>query len=101
MNPPPNAADNGSPVVLKSTLAPEFHRYFAKLPPDLQRRAREAFARFAADPWHPSLHFKLVNPARRRWAARISRSHRVLGDRDGDTIRWFWIGPHDEYERLI
>jgi hypothetical protein len=26
---------------------------------------------------------------------------RWLGLRDGTDITWFWIGEHDEYERII
>ena len=33
--------------------------------------------------------------------ARINRDYRVIGVMQGDTIIWFWIGPHDEYERLL
>jgi hypothetical protein len=32
---------------------------------------------------------------------RITRGCRALGVLDGDTITWFWIGGHDEYERLL
>lgn len=35
------------------------------------------------------------------YSARIDLNHRALGILDGDTIVWFWIGPHDEYERLL
>ena len=28
------------------------------------------------------------------------RGYRVLAIREGNTFYWFWIGPHDEYERI-
>ena len=27
--------------------------------------------------------------------------YRAVGIRDGEEIVWHWIGPHDEYEKLI
>jgi hypothetical protein len=32
---------------------------------------------------------------------RIGRGYRALGRRQGDTLVWFWIGTHDDYDRLI
>jgi hypothetical protein len=32
---------------------------------------------------------------------RVNQSYRALGVRTGDEIVWFWIGDHDEYERLL
>jgi hypothetical protein len=32
----------------------------------------------------------------------VGRSYRVVGTlEENDTIVWFWIGPHEEYESLI
>ena len=35
------------------------------------------------------------------WSARVGLSHRALAIEDGEGFLWVWIGPHDEYERLI
>jgi hypothetical protein len=35
------------------------------------------------------------------WSARVTDAYRVLAVREGSVFYWFWIGPHDEYERLI
>jgi hypothetical protein len=35
------------------------------------------------------------------YSVRIGTNHRALGLLKGDTITWFWIGTHDEYERVI
>jgi len=29
-----------------------------------------------------------------------ARGHRALALLEGDTFYWFWVGSHDEYERL-
>ena len=63
-----------------------------------KRAADRAFARLKADPLYPSLHFKKVG---RYWSARVSRDIRAVAVREGDDVVWFWIGTHDEYDRLI
>jgi hypothetical protein len=30
-----------------------------------------------------------------------SIKHRAIGIMDGDTVTWFWIGSHDDYERFF
>jgi hypothetical protein len=52
------------------------------------------------DPKHPSLQFKKVHPSRPIYSVRISLNYRALGTKDGDTVVWFWIGSHAEYDRL-
>jgi hypothetical protein len=47
---------------------------------------------------HPSLCFKKVGEA---WSVRIGSGYRALALVQGDTLFWFWIGTHHEYERLI
>jgi hypothetical protein len=34
-------------------------------------------------------------------SVRVSKGWRALGLLMGDTIHWFWIGSHAEYDRLI
>jgi hypothetical protein len=50
------------------------------------------------NPGHPSLRFERKGDY---WSVRINRGHRALGREHAGTLYWFWIGPHDEYERLI
>jgi hypothetical protein len=54
-----------------------------------------------ARPNAPGVNFKLVNQREQMWSARINDQYRALGIRDGSDITWFWIGEHDEYERII
>jgi hypothetical protein len=44
------------------------------------------------------LHFKRVG---RLWSVRVGLGHRALAVDGPDGLVWFWIGPHDEYERLL
>lgn len=87
---------------MKSRVHPDFRRAFERLPEDVQRRAREAYQRFAADPAHPGLRFKRVHSEFALWSVRINDSYRAVGVRQADDeMIWFFIGTHAEYERLL
>jgi len=84
---------------MKSLALPSFWEAYEALDKSTKKRARKAFELWAENPFHPSLHFKCVNAKEDVWSVRISLDMRVLGVLDGDTVTWFWIGSHDEYER--
>ena len=35
------------------------------------------------------------------WSVRVSLNLRAVAKREGDTVTWFWIGPHKEFDRLF
>jgi hypothetical protein len=35
------------------------------------------------------------------YSARVSLGWRALGLLEGDTVTWFWIGSHADYEKLL
>ena len=86
---------------MRSRTTQRFREAFQILPQRVQRQARDAYRLFAANPQHPSLRFKPVHPTRPIYSVRISSNYRALGVRDGDTIVWFWIGSHADYDRLL
>jgi hypothetical protein len=65
---------------------------------DVQKLADGAFALLRVKPRHPSLHLK---KAGRYWSARVGLHHRAVGIDAPDGMVWFWIGTHDEYDRLL
>ncbi len=73
-----------------------FWTLFANLPESVQDVARKNFELLKDDPSHPSLHFKKVG---KLWSVRAGLNHRALAVEDGGDF--IWIGPHDEYGRLI
>jgi len=83
--------------MISSTRA-SFRKRFEKLPPDIQEAAIKAYAVWRKDPWNPALRFKSVGAY---WSVRIGHGFRALAIRNGDRVIWFWIGPHDEYLRMI
>ncbi len=84
---------------MKSVVTPAFREAFGRLPAPIQRRAREAYRVFAANPSHPGLNLKKVQDDPPIVSVRISRSYRALGVRRGGLTVWFWIGSHADYER--
>ena len=69
------------------------------MPAAIRQQARKTYRLWLHDPRLPSLHFKKVGKV---WSIRIGETgYRATADMQGDTVYWFWIGTHDEYERLI
>ena len=75
-----------------------FWTCFARLPEAVQRVARQNFELLKQNRTHPSLHFKKVG---KLWSVRAGINHRALAVEDGPDFIWVWIGPHDEYRRLV
>ena len=83
---------------MKSAANPRFWKAFAALLPEVQRLARKNFRLWQGNPKHRSLRFKKVGEV---CSARVGDDFRALAQLRGDTFYWFWIGPHDEYDRII
>lgn len=77
---------------------PRFWQAYHALPAEVRDLADAAYALLKRDVRHPSLHFKKVG---RFWSARVGAHHRALAVQHEETFVWFWIGRHDEYDRLI
>lgn len=74
---------------MKSQRAKAFRELFAALPKRAQHQANEAYKLFKQDPFHPSLHFKPLDPAEPSvYSARVGMHYRVIGIREGDSILW-------------
>lgn len=86
---------------MKSRTTERFRKALAALPDEVQEQARAAYRQFIRDPHHPGLRFKPVHPSQPIHSARIGRGYRALGLVDGDTVVWYWIGSHAEYDRIL
>ena len=85
-------------MTFRSRASEEFWDLYRRIPRNAQRAADKQFELFRKDPTHPSLHLKPVGGL---WSARINDAYRALAVREDDVLYWFWVGPHDQYERLI
>ena len=83
-------------MTLRTT--PQFWELYGNLPDHIKQLADKNFVLLKEDPKHPSLHFKKIE---NMWSVRVGAHYRALGfDHDG-KILWFWIGSHNEYDRMI
>jgi mRNA-degrading endonuclease RelE of RelBE toxin-antitoxin system len=86
---------------MNSRRTRRFREALAALPKNVRKQAAAAYRRFQENPHHPGLHFKIVHPTLPIYSARINDDYRVVGQMRSDAIVWFWIGKHEEYERLL
>jgi len=86
---------------VKSELTEDFLAHFRKLPGRIQQQARKNYRLWKANPRHPGIDFKRVGINAPIYSVRIGIGWRALGLKQRDTILWFWIGPHAEYDRLL
>jgi hypothetical protein len=79
----------------------QFRKRLRELPLEVQQQARQAYLTWLRNPWHPGLRFKQIHQLDPIYSARVALGWRAVGVRSGDTVIWFWIGSHAEYDRLI
>lgn len=86
---------------MKSSVTKTFRKRLRDLPASVQEQAAKAYALWREDSYHPSLQFKRVSQKQPIYSVRVSISYRVLGLLESDHIYWYWIGAHDEYDKLL
>jgi mRNA-degrading endonuclease RelE of RelBE toxin-antitoxin system len=86
---------------MKSTVLPSFWSEYRRLSDNVRQSARKTYRLWAENPFHPSLHFKCINTQENIWSVRVTRDYRALGVLESDTVTWFWIGNHNNYERFF
>ncbi len=84
-----------------SQTTESFRNLLADMPKKTQRQAREAYAQFKKDPYHPGLRFKRIHSKRPIYAVRISKNYRAVGILQDREIIWFWIGSHSDYDEIL
>ena len=86
---------------MNSQATERFWKAYQNLPPHIQRKARETYQLWQQNPYHPSLQFKQIHPTKPIYSVRVGIGWRTMGIKSNDTMVWFWIGSHAEYDRLI
>jgi hypothetical protein len=86
---------------MNSQITEDFLACFARLPDAVKTLARKAYRLWRDNPFHPSLHFKQIHGHEALYSVRVGLGWRALGLREGDTITWFWIGSHADYDQLV
>lgn len=86
---------------MNSIVTDDFIDCFARLPDEVREQARRAYRLWRTNPFHPGLRFKPIQGNTGLYSVRVGRGWRALGRLEGDTITWFWIGSHADYDGLI
>lgn len=84
---------------MKHRAHADFWFHYRQLSPHIRSLADKNFELLKANPRHGSLQLKKV--ASDVYSVRVGLEHRALAFDRGSHLVWFWIGSHDEYERLI
>jgi len=87
--------------LIKSRTTRRFWRLFSDLPLDVQRDAERAYRLFQSNPAHPGLQFKKLEGEDDIYSIRIGLEYRALAVMKKDRVIWYWIGSHDDYDRLV
>lgn len=83
---------------MKHRASRKFWRLYEALPAPVRDLADKSFELLKRDPRHNSLRLKKVGGF---WSVRVGSGHRALAVQEGAVLVWFWIGDHDEYNRII
>jgi hypothetical protein len=83
---------------LKHFASPEFWELYRALPQSVQDLADKYYSLLKNDPRHPSLHLK---KAGRFWSVRIGLHYRAIAVEVTGGLLWFWIGSHEDYNKLM
>jgi hypothetical protein len=86
---------------LKSVTTERFRRLYAAAGKQRQIQIKRAYKLWIENPAHPSIRFKKVHNTEPIYSARVDLDWRALSVMEQDTVVWFWVGPHDEYEALL
>jgi hypothetical protein len=86
---------------MKSRTVPPFWELFSMLPPQIQTLASKAYRLWRVNPSAKGLRCKRVCESEPVYSVRIGGGHRALGLLEGDTVYWYFIGNHDDYEREL
>ncbi len=84
-----------------SHINAKFKKSYKKLPSEIRKIAKKQYKTFQKDPYHSSLHFKRVHSSQAIYSARITQDYRTIGVLKDGVIIWFWIGSHDDYDKLL
>jgi hypothetical protein len=86
---------------MNSRVTEDFMLCYAHLPANVREQARRAYRLWRSNPSHPGIQFKRIHSTELIFSARVGLGWRALGILEGDTVTWFWIGSHAEYDTIV
>jgi hypothetical protein len=86
---------------LNSVTTEQFRKLYAAASLRQQAQIKKSYKLWRENPAHPSIRFKKVHETEPIYSARVDLDWRALGVLHADTVVWFWVGPHAEYDLLL
>ncbi len=86
---------------MNSVTTEQFRRLYAAASARQQGQIKRSYKLWRENHAHPSIRFKKIHNTEPIYSARVDLDWRALGVLEGDTVVWFWVGPHDEYDALL
>ena len=86
---------------MKSHVTNQFIKRFNTIPLRIQRLARKNYKLWKENHYHPGLKFKEVKPNSNIYSVRIGIGWSAVGIVEANTIIWFWVGSHSEYDKIV
>ena len=83
---------------MKHWTSARFWVLYEALPAEVRETADKNYKRLKADSRHPSLRLKQIGKV---WSVRVGERYRALGHDVPDGIKWYWIGSHAEYDKIL
>jgi hypothetical protein len=84
---------------MKSSTMPDFWEWYGALPQKVRDTACKTYQLWQANPKRGSLHWKPLAPG--LWSVRVGLQYRARARVRGDTAYWFWIGTHNDFDKII
>jgi mRNA-degrading endonuclease RelE of RelBE toxin-antitoxin system len=78
-----------------------FRDCYDALSDKIKNLADKNYDRLKENPSYPSLHFKQVDKKRNIYSVRVGGHYRALAVKEDNAYIWFWIGTHEDYNKLI
>lgn len=86
---------------MNSQITEDFLACFRQLPDAVKEQIRKSYQLWRANPRHPGLHFKRIRGQTQIYSVRVGIDWRAVGLLKDDTMTWFWIGSHADYDNLL
>ena len=88
---------------MDSITVKPFWKLFANLPLEIKNLSKDTYKNWKEYPSHPSIHFEKIKSIKKynAYSVRIGLNYRALCYVENNTAYWFWIGSHEEYNKII
>lgn len=88
-------------AIMTHRTLPDFWKCYRNLPKEIQELARKNYQLLKVNLHHPSLQSKKTGRSRHLWSVRVGEENRASALNKPESVIWFWIGSHEEYNKLI